>query len=304
MGRWFGKMQVGSTSALSGFEVFDCQGAFDVILAKYAANGTNPPPSTPEQQLAEEWDHVFLMQASDNPRSEARWAKLIPLMDIEPKKIHKEQQAHIIKRVQRQEDEALMLSAIHLLTKQPQVSSCTENPMSRTAERIQATAAAAKQWQYHRETQHLVQLFNITDSRSHPVQDQVTALLQSEVRIKKLCNQLNELREMASQHLTQTNSSATSKQLHTMGSISSDNFHLDHGPNQSQQVMDPFNEAQVEEILKLVEIGHDLSEEQQSEVHKLIKEYADVFALSLSEVLYVDWYKHKLNVDTTQTFPT
>ncbi|PPQ91968.1 hypothetical protein CVT25_004441 [Psilocybe cyanescens] len=34
MGRWFGKVQVGSTSALSGFEVFDCQGAFDVILGK------------------------------------------------------------------------------------------------------------------------------------------------------------------------------------------------------------------------------------------------------------------------------
>ncbi|PPQ91961.1 hypothetical protein CVT25_004435 [Psilocybe cyanescens] len=272
--------------------------------ATYAAIGINPPPLTPEQQLAEEWDRVFLMRASEDPRSETRWAKLIPLMDVEPKKIHEEQQARVIKRVQHQEDEALMLSAIHLIMKQPQVSSCAENPMSRTAERVQATAAAAKCWQYHRETQHLAQLFSITDSRSRSAQDQVTALLQSEVQIKKLRNQLDELREMASPYLTQLKPSATSEQLHTMGSVSSDDFHLDRGPNQSQRVVDPFNDVRVEEILKSVEIGPDLSEEQRREVHELIKEYADVFALSLSEVLYVDWYKHKLNVDTTQNFPT
>ena len=39
-------------------------------------------------------------------------------------------------------------------------------------------------------------------------------------------------------------------------------------------------------------------------MRSLIHEYADVFAISLSEVLYVDWYKHKLHIDPNQTFPT
>ena len=46
-----------------------------------------------------------------------------------------------------------------------------------------------------------------------------------------------------------------------------------------------------------------MTEDQREQVHSLIREYADVFALSLSEVLYVDWYKHKINIDPAQIFP-
>ena len=53
-----------------------------------------------------------------------------------------------------------------------------------------------------------------------------------------------------------------------------------------------------------MEIGPDLTNKQTEQVHLLVHEYADVFALSLSEVLYIDWYKHKLNIEPDQTFPT
>ena len=53
-----------------------------------------------------------------------------------------------------------------------------------------------------------------------------------------------------------------------------------------------------------MEIGLDLTNEQIEQVHSLIREYANVFALSLSEVLYIDWYKHKLNIDPNLMFPT
>jgi len=33
-GTWTGIVQVGETGALSSFEIFDCKGAFDVILGK------------------------------------------------------------------------------------------------------------------------------------------------------------------------------------------------------------------------------------------------------------------------------
>ena len=65
-----------------------------------------------------------------------------------------------------------------------------------------------------------------------------------------------------------------------------------------------FAETRIQEILTAIEIGPDLSNEQREQVHLLIQQYADIFALSLSEVLYVDWYKHKPNIDPNQTFPT
>jgi hypothetical protein len=34
MGMWTGPVKVSNTEAISDFEVFDCQGAFDVILGK------------------------------------------------------------------------------------------------------------------------------------------------------------------------------------------------------------------------------------------------------------------------------
>ena len=68
--------------------------------------------------------------------------------------------------------------------------------------------------------------------------------------------------------------------------------------------METFSEKRIQEILEAIEIGPDLSEEQREQVRTLIHEYADVFALSLSEVFYVDWYKHKLNIDPNQSFPT
>ena len=79
---------------------------------------------------------------------------------------------------------------------------------------------------------------------------------------------------------------------------------IDRGRNTSARVTNTFDETRVQEILKAVEIGPDLTEEQREQVSSLVREYADVFALSLSEVLYVDWYKHKINIDPEQVFPT
>ena len=79
---------------------------------------------------------------------------------------------------------------------------------------------------------------------------------------------------------------------------------IDRGRNTSARVTNTFNERRVQEILKTVKIGSDLMEDQREQVSSLVREYADVFALSLSEVLYVDWYKYKINIDPEQVFPT
>ncbi|KIJ95894.1 hypothetical protein K443DRAFT_30426, partial [Laccaria amethystina LaAM-08-1] len=67
---------------------------------------------------------------------------------------------------------------------------------------------------------------------------------------------------------------------------------------------DPFLQAHVEKILELVQIGEDVTESQRDEVKALISEFADCFALSLSEVNLIPGAVHKLNVPENATFRT
>ena len=129
-------------------------------------------------------------------------------------------------------------------------------------------------------------------------------IIRSETRIKQLRNHMDILREMATSSdevIVDTEETAT---VDAIGDVTTNEFKIDRGRNTSARVTNTFDETRVQEILKAVEIGPDLTEEQREQVSSLVREYADVFALSLSEVLYVDWYKHKINIDPEQVFPT
>ena len=65
---------------------------------------------------------------------------------------------------------------------------------------------------------------------------------------------------------------------------------------------DPFATERVDAILKAVRIGTDLTDAQRSTVVKLIRSYADCFALSVSEVLAVPGAVFKLNIPDGATF--
>ena len=67
---------------------------------------------------------------------------------------------------------------------------------------------------------------------------------------------------------------------------------------------EPFLPACVVKILELVQIGEDISNAEHQEVERLIAEYADCFALSLSEVNVVPGAVHKLNIPENSTFRT
>lgn len=67
---------------------------------------------------------------------------------------------------------------------------------------------------------------------------------------------------------------------------------------------DPFNPERVRRILNAVTVGDDLSAEERREVYALIEEFADIFALSLSEVSTVDFEEHRLDVPTNAVFST
>jgi len=59
---------------------------------------------------------------------------------------------------------------------------------------------------------------------------------------------------------------------------------------------DRFKQKRVQEIIDKVTIGQDLTEEQCMGVITLIQEFADVFALTLSEVQPVKFIRHALNL--------
>ncbi|EDR07197.1 uncharacterized protein LACBIDRAFT_328212 [Laccaria bicolor S238N-H82] len=67
---------------------------------------------------------------------------------------------------------------------------------------------------------------------------------------------------------------------------------------------EPFLQACVEKILELVQIGDDITADQRKEVKSLIAEFADCFALSLSEVNLIPGTVHKLDIPENTSFRT
>ena len=70
------------------------------------------------------------------------------------------------------------------------------------------------------------------------------------------------------------------------------------------RMTDPFNPEWVKEVLRLVTVGEDLTDEERQEVHTLIGSFADIFTLSVSEVKTVDNAVHCLDIPPDATFPT
>ena len=68
------------------------------------------------------------------------------------------------------------------------------------------------------------------------------------------------------------------------------------------RMTDPFKPERVQEILRLVTIGDDLSAEERQEVQNLIRSFADIFALSVSEVRIVENAVHHLDIPTDTKF--
>ncbi|QRV76999.1 Retrovirus-related Pol polyprotein from transposon [Ceratobasidium sp. AG-Ba] len=71
----------------------------------------------------------------------------------------------------------------------------------------------------------------------------------------------------------------------------------------SQCRCDPFDETQVTEVLSKIKVSTDLLPKQLKSVQNLVREFADVFALSLSEVTPVDFIQHCLDIPAGTAFP-
>src|SRR5882762_375475 len=91
--------------------------------------------------------------------------------------------------------------------------------------------------------------------------------------------------------------------IHVLGDVHQTPFEIDRGVNESPRVKNPFSDERVNEILSKIEFGTDLTTDQLTQVQDLVREFADVFALSISEVHFVDWHHHHLNVDPSVKLP-
>ena len=77
---------------------------------------------------------------------------------------------------------------------------------------------------------------------------------------------------------------------------------LKNDANLFTRMTEPHKPERIQEILRLITIGDELSPEERQKVEKLISNFADIFALSVSEVKTVDNAVHHLNIDPEATF--
>ena len=284
IGTWTGIVQVGGTGALSRFEIFDCNGAFDVILGKpwlkavRALHNYSTDEITIGKDGEQETITNILEDTTEIGSVETHEEETLE-DDDNSLGTPEENMGAPMKEQLAEEDGSHM---------QPERN--TETPPEEQLAREWARVAQIN-------TQDAVnEEIRRTNDDENPTVDQLTKIVQSEARVKLLKSHLDTLREMAY--------NSTTSPVNAIGDVTKDEFKIDRGTNSSARVENAFEESRVQELLKAVEIGPDLTEEQREQVRSLICEYADVFAISLSEVLYVDWYKHKLHIDPSQIFPT
>jgi transposase InsO family protein len=271
IGTWTGVVQVGETGALSSFEVFDCQGAFDVILGK-------PWLKAVRAQHDYATDKITIGEAGEQEVI----SNLLDSVDTNP-----EQPTTPTNTRQREE-------------RGKTTETSPEEQLKEEWTRISQINMSDTPQVERRWSNLIEERWRTTDTSN-----QLPKLIRSEVRLKQLNNWLDTLREMVgSTEESQENPEHQGTPVNAIGEVTTEEFKINRGTNTSARVMDAFAEPRVQQIIDAVDIGPDLSNEERERVRSLIREYADVFALSLSEVLYVDWYKHKLNIDPDQTFPT
>lgn len=157
-------------------------------------------------------------------------------------------------------------------------------------EHIEEMATLKDKWAARHLMMALIQAYR--DTNDEPVQTaEAHRLMQSERRISNLKSKLQRLREAAAQQ------DPEDAEVHLTQMPNEEAFKLNRMPKVTRRDTNPFSEERVNEILTKVTIRADLMEDQKQRVRELVKEFADVFALSLSEVRTVDWFKHKLNIN-------
>ena len=259
----------------------------------------------PDDQLDREWLRAHQIQASESPWKETKWAKYL---DIEPLNIDTSEDNEMdswttdfLANLFNDDPPSLMerdrlsqkLKSIELQRNSEgevllaeSIQECNEE-----RERIRLSTPKPKPKRQRR-------LSPQAQRNLHHIH----LLEESERRINILRSKLDHLRSMIPQ-TEDNNTTSHTDDVYVLGEVDSKTFKLDRGTNKSLRTTEPFNETRINEILSKIEFGPNLTEDQLERVKALVREFADVFALSMSEVIFVDWHHHHLNVDPNVTLP-
>lgn len=272
----------------------------------------------PEEQLLREEVRVHLLHESSGVWAETRWAQYLTVDEMEkeekscPKGVvwftSRKELAEIRERGEREdrqkEKERALQEAVYeemfLIKEARRVRRSKrrreEVGKSPKEQREKEIWEAAHRWRERRRAEREFQ----GDRRNAERWHEAKTLLESEARIQRLKAKLEHLRGILD--LVEDTGMRTAD-IHALGDVTEEAVKLDRGPAESQRKRDPFAEDRVREIVEKVQLGPDLTDEQRDRVRALITEFADIFALSLSEVWPVDWHKHHLNVDPSIGLP-
>ena len=110
-------------------------------------------------------------------------------------------------------------------------------------------------------------------------------------------------RKIAHLHVIQEDSEGDSEEVQAIGDVFQELFRINQGTNDSTRITNPHTPKRVAEILERIEIGKDLTEKQKEGVKELVSKYADIFALTMSEVTYINWHRHHLKVNPEAKLP-
>lgn len=254
--------------------------------------------SSPWEQLDKEWARIHQIRASARPWRETRYAQYLdtePLEDDDEDEVEntstednpplstkerRRRDAETLRQKRDEEGEVLLVYAI------------TEADEIREQERL--SRPKRKRKKRPRKSQ---------PASANPELDQIYLLEESETRIRRLKSKLEYLRVINEpdpldvpqapysidpyQPCDRTND-LDDGEIHKLGDVRHAPFKINRGTNTSRRVTNAFDEDRVNEIVSKVEFGDDLTPEQLEEVKQLVRDFADIFALSMSEVLYVD----------------
>ena len=263
----------------------------------------------PWEQLDREWARIHQIRASDSPWRETRWALHLTVdptedeeeedgldswsrefldhlwEEDEPKTVSGREKRRLEKEhrdeVRRAEGDILLAEAID-----EEKRRSTENRAKQEEESTKKNTRTRKK------------------KTGNPEQRRrMLRLQESERRITEIQRKIVYLQTTREEMRQQEERIEDGEEVHTVGNANQEQFEIKRGPNTSQRRIDPFNAERVAEILEKIEIGEDLTEKQREEVENLVREYADIFALTMSEVTYVDWHRHHLSIDPEVKLP-
>ena len=289
------------------------------VITPTKEDNTPVPETDPIEQLDHEWARIHQIRASASPWRETRWSQYLDV-DILDDDEDTEDDNYNYEGL----SDLYLIKGKPLSAKERRAKDAEELCQLRETEGEVSLLAAISNADAIREQERIAQRkrkrnmkkkpCTTTQAPTDPNLDSIYLLEESETRIRHLCSKLeylrviNEPEPQRSQYSRDPYSPCNRTDdfdvgIHKLGDIRHVPFAIDRGSNVSCRVTDPFSEERINEILSKVEIGTDLMDEQRDKVTALITEFTDIFALSMSEVLVVDWHQHHLDVDPDTKLP-